>query len=346
MTDAQPISVPPPAAILRLATAYQASQIVYVAAKLGIADLLAGGSKTSQELATATGSHAGAMRRLLRVLVAFGVVAETEPGRFALTPLSECLRRDAPGSMRPLVLMYGDDNFWQTTRAYADCIRTGETAFSHLFGVDTSFDYYPQHPELGATFNDGMTVLSGMTSAAVVAACDCSGAKLLVDVAGGHGQLIAALLKANPAMRGILFDLPRVVEGALPLLEKERVADRCELAGGDIFVSIPSGGDIYLLSRIIHDWDDERAREILRNCAAAMTQRSRLVIVDVVLPEVIEPSPSVQAQMLLDLNMLARTGGRERTDAEFQTLLASAGLRLDRIVPTGTPVSLVEAVKA
>ena len=124
------------------------------------------------------------------------------------------------------------------------------------------------------------------------------------------------------------------------------MADRCEPAGGDIFVSIPSGGDIYLLSRIIHDWDDERAREILRNCSAAMTQRSRLVIVDVVLPEVIEPSPSVQAQMLLDLNMLARTGGRERTDAEFQTLLASAGLHLDRIVPTGTPVSLVEAVRA
>ena len=150
---------------------------------------------------------------------------------------------------------------------------------------------------------------------------------MLVDVAGGHGRLIAALLKANPEMRGILFDLPRVVEGASPLLEKEGVADRCEAVGGDIFEAIPSGGDIYLLSRIIHDWDDERALSILQNCAAAMSERSKLVIVDIVLPEIIEPSPSVQSQMLLDLNMLARTGGRERTATEFRTLLRSAGLQ-------------------
>jgi hypothetical protein len=335
----------PSAAVLRLATGYQVSQIVYLATELGIADILADGVKANDELARATGSNPGALYRLLRALVAYGIVAEPEPGRFAATSLSECLRRDVPGSIRNLVLMYGDDNFWQTTRAYGDCVHTGETAFQHLFGVDNSFAYYPDHPKLAATFNDGMTVLSGMTSAAVVAACDFSGAKLLVDVAGGHGRLIAALLKANPKMRGILFDLPRVVEGASSLLKKEGVAKRCEAVGGDIFESIPPGGDIYVLSRIIHDWDDEHAKSILQNCAAAMTERSKLVIVDIVLPDTIEPSASVQSQVLLDLNMLARTGGRERTASEFRTLLESARLRLDRVIPTGTSVGLVEAVK-
>jgi hypothetical protein len=190
-----------------------------------------------------------------------------------------------------------------------------------------------------------MTVLSGMTSGAVVAACDCSGAKLLIDVAGGHGRLLAALLKANPKMRGILFDLPRVAEGASSLLKKEGVGDRCETVGGDIFEAMPPGGDIYVLSRIIHDWDDERALSILQNCAAAMSERSKLVIVDIVLPDIIEPSPSVQSQVLLDLNMLARTGGRERTATEFRRLLKSAGLKVDRVIPTGTSLSLVEAVK-
>jgi hypothetical protein len=319
--------------------------MLFVATKLGVADLLADGAKTSHELARATHTDTGALHRLLRALTAYGVVTEPEPGRFAATPLSECLRSDAPMSLRPLVLLYDDENFWLTVRAYGECVRTGETAFEHLFGVETSFDYYPDHPELGRKFDDAMTVLSGMTSAAVVKACDCSGAKVIVDVAGGHGRLIAALLKANPKMRGILFDLPRVVEGASPVLEKQGVVERCETVGGDIFESIPPGGDIYVLSRIIHDWDDEHAKGILLNCAAAMTERSRLVIVDIVLPDTIEPSPSVQSQVLLDLNMLARTGGRERTASEFRTLLESAGLWLDRVTPTGTAVSLVEAVK-
>ena len=344
-SEAPPAGLAPAAAVLRLATGYQASQMLFVATKLGIADLLAGAPKTSRELAATTGANQDALHRLLRALVAFGIIAEREPGRFTATPLSECLRSDLPGSVRPMVLLYEDENFWQSARAYETCVRTGETAFKHLFGVETSFDYYPDHPELGRKFDDGMTVLSGMTSAAVVAALDCSGAKVLVDIAGGHGRLIAALLKANPAVRGVLFDLPRVVEGASPLLRKEGVEDRCETVGGDIFESVPPGGDIYVLSRIIHDWDDDRARTILRNCAAAMTERAKVVIVDIVLPDIIEPSPGVQSQVLLDLNMLARTGGRERTASEFRTLLESAGLRLARVIATGTAVSLVEAVK-
>jgi hypothetical protein len=335
----------PAATVLRIATGYQASQMLFVATKLGIADLLASGAKTSKELARATDTDTGALYRLLRALTAYGVVSESEPGLFSATPLSECLRSDAPMSLRPLVVLYDDENFWLTARAYGECVRTGETAFKRLFGVETSFDYYPDHPELGRRFDDAMTVLSGMTSAAVVKALDSAGAKVLVDVAGGHGRLMAALLKANPKVRGILFDLPRVVEGASSLLEKQGVAERCETIGGDIFESIPRGGDIYMLSRIIHDWDDEHAKSILQNCAAAMGKQSKLVIVDIVLPDTIEPSPGVQSQVLLDLNMLARTGGRERTASEFRALLESAGLWLDRVTPTGTAVSLVEAVK-
>jgi hypothetical protein len=338
--------LPPTAAVLRIATGYQASQALYVATRLGIPDLLAGAGKTADELAAATGSHAGALYRLLRALVAFGVLDERKRGEFGLTPLGDCLRTDVPSSMRPLVLMFGHENFWQTTRALADCVRTGRTAFSHLFGVETSFDYYARQPELAATFNEGMTALSGMRSAAVVEALDASGADVVVDVAGGHGRLISEVLKANLSTRGILFDLPEVVDGALPLLKEAGVADRCERAGGDIFEAVPPGGDIYLMSRIIHDWDDERARMILRNCRTAMTEKSKLVVVDIVLPEKIEPSLTIQSQMLLDLNMLARTGGRERTEEEFGKLFDSAGLRLHRIIPTAGAVSLVEAVNA
>jgi hypothetical protein len=351
MTDARPTASPadpPPAtAVMNLSTAYQASRALYVAAKLGLPDLLAdGGPRSADHLAAATGSHAPSLRRLLRALAAFGVFTEDDDGCFALGPLGGCLRADAPGSVRALVLMQGDEDFWRTWGELEHCVRTGETAAKRLFGSEDAFARYAADPRLGAVFNAGMTVLSATTAAALVAAYDFSGATRVVDVGGGQGWLMAAILRANPGLRGVLFDLSSVVEGAPRLLAEAGVADRCEVLGGEMFEAVPGGGDLYVLSRVVHDWEDGRAVAILRNCRRAMDGHARLLLVERVLPDRVEPAPTVQPLVLSDLNMMVRTGGRERTAGEFGALLAGAGLRLVRVVPTGGPVSLVQATPA
>ena len=349
MTEARPVTSPidpPSAAVLSLSTAYQASRALYVAAKLGLPDLLADGPRSVDDLAAAGGAHAPSLRRLLRALAAFGVFAEGEDGRFALGLLGECLRADAPGSVRALVLMFGDDDFWRTWGALEHCVRTGESAAKHLFGAEDAFARYAADPRLGAVFNAGMTVLSATTAAAVVAAYDFSGLSRVVDVGGGQGRLIAAILCANPGLRGTLFDLPSVIEGAPALLAETGVADRCEVVGGDMFEAVPGAGDLYVLSRVVHDWEDARAAAVLRNCRSAMHGQARLILVERVLPDRVEPVPAAQPVVLSDLNMMVRTGGRERTGGDFAALLARAGLRLVRVVPTGGPVSAVEAVPA
>jgi len=335
---------PPATALLRLATGYQASQALFVAARLGLADRLADGPRSVDDLAAATGAHAPSLRRLLRALAAFGVFREVEDGRFALAPLGEHLRSGAPGRMRALVLMYGDQDFWRTWGELEHCVRTGESAAKHLFGVDDHMARYAADPRLGPVFNAGMTALTTSTASAVVAACDLSRVGRVVDVGGGQGRLIAALLGANARLRATLFDLPSVVEGAAHLLDDAGVADRCEVVGGDMFAAVPADGDVYVLSRVIHDWDDARATAILGNCRRAMNDGARLVLVERVLPDRTEFAPSVQPLVLSDLNMLVRTGGRERTAAEFRSLLATAELRLERIIPTDGLVSLIEAL--
>ena len=350
MTEARstkPAAPPLPAAeVLRLATAYQASRALYVATKLGVPDLLADGPGSAEDLAAATGAHAPSLRRLMRALAAFGVLAEGGDGRFTLGALGGSLRADAPNSVRALILMYGDEDFWRTWGDLEHCVRSGETAAKHLFGAEDAFARYAADPRLGAVFNASMTVLSATTAAAVAAACDLSGVGRVVDVGGGQGRLIAALLRANSELRGTLFDLPSVVAGAPRVLAEADVADRCEVAGGDMFEAVPAGGDLYVLSRVIHDWEDARATAILGNCRRAMGRRARLVLVERVLPDRVEPTPAVQSQVLSDLNMMVRTGGRERTEGEFGALLAATGFRLERVVPTGAPVSLVEAEPA
>jgi hypothetical protein len=340
-------AAPPPAAaeeVLRLATAYQASRALHVAVRLGLPDLLGDGAPRHAEgLARETGTQPAALRRLLRALAAFGVFADEGDGRFALGPLGQCLRAGAPGSVRALVLMQGDEDFWRTWGELEHCVRTGETAANRLFGAEDAFARYAADPRLGAVFNAGMTVLSATTAAAVVAAYDFSGISRAVDVGGGQGRLIAAILRANPALRGVLFDLPSVVAGAPRLLAEAGAADRCEVVGGDMFAAVPGGADLYVLSRVVHDWEDARAVAVLENCRRAMGGRARLLLVERVLPDRVEPSPAVQPLVLSDLNMMVRTGGRERTADEFGALLAGAGLRLERVVATGAPVSLVEA---
>jgi hypothetical protein len=332
--------------MIQLATGYRLSQAIYVFTRLDIADLLANGPKTSEELAHAAGAHAPSLRRLLRVMTACAVVTEPSSGTFALAPSGRCLRRDAPDSVRSTVLLFGSENFWATWGDLLHCVRTGETAFSHLFGVAGTFDYLPSHPEDAALFNAGMADVAALTAKAIVAAYDFSSARILVDVGGGRGALISGILKAHPDLRGVLFDLPRVVDAARAELERAGIAHRCETVGGDLLSSIPRGGDVYLLSRVIHDWDDEKSILILKNCRAAMSPTSKLLLAERTIPEMIEPSAHTQAQLLSDLNMLVRNGGRERTDTEYGSLFGAAGLRLTRAIPTGVEIGLIEATPA
>lgn len=336
----------PTAEVLRLATAYQASRALHVAVRCGIPDLLAGGPKSVEHLAVATGAHVPSLHRLMRALTAFDVFAEASDGCFGLGPLGGCLLAGATGSVRDLVAMWGDEDFWQTWGELEHSVRTGETAAWHLYGAEDAFARYAADERLGPVFNAGMTTMSAAVAAIVVSTYDFASKVRVVDVGGGQGRLMAEILRANVKAHGVLLDLPTVVAGAQSLLAESGVADRCEVTGGDIFAAVPTGGDLYVLKSVVHDWSDDRAIAILANCRRAMAEGARLLLVERVLPERIEPTNEVRSLVLSDLNMLVRNGGRERTERELRELLGAAGLQLERIVPTGTPFSLVEAVPA
>lgn len=336
-----PSEASPLLTMLQMINGYHVSQMIYVAAKLGIADLLKVGPQGVDELAEATGTHAPSLYRLLRALSSLGVFAEDEHGRFELTPLAEPLQKEFPGSLRPWALLAGDPSFWRMWGDLLYTVQTGKSAFNHVFGMGV-WEYRAQHPEVNAIFNDAMTNTSMYQTAAIIAAYDFSEIGTLVDVGGGHGTLIAAILKENPAMRGVLFDLPHVVAGAKDLLNAAGVADRCEIVGGDAFKSVPSGGDAYILKFITHGWDDERAIKILRNCHRAMAEGGKLLLVELVIP----PGNSPHHGKFGDFHMLVGSEGRERTEAEFGALLEKAGFTLTRIVPTQIDLSVIEGIRA
>jgi SAM-dependent methyltransferase len=346
--EIQPARGAPPSAVAaRLAMAYMASQAVHAAVKLGVADVLSKGALTFGEIAQATQAQPDRMHRLLRALTAFGVVKDLGSGRFELTQVGDCLRSGSPASVRPLVLLLGSDNFWHAFSSLDTCVKTGQNAYQILHGLESSFAYYEKHPEAGRVFDDAMSANSALVGASAAKAYDFSDVGRVVDVGGGHGKVLASILKAHPTLRGTLFDLPRVVEGASAFLAKEGVADRCEAVGGDMFASVPAGGDIYLLSHVIHDWDDHHSAKVLQVCRRAMEPSAKLLILDRVMPEHIEPNPMVQANVLLDLRMMVGTvGGRERTAEEFKSILCAADLQLTRVIPTPAPVSIVEATPA
>ena len=336
-----PAAAPPPEAVLtQMAFGALLTQALYVAAKLGVADLLAGGPRPLGELAAATGTHERSLYRVLRSLAGAGVFREAEPKVFALTPLAGPLRSDAPGSMRNGLIFMGEQWHYQVWGNMMHSVRTGEPAWGHTHGKEV-FEYFAENPEQAEIFNGAMTDMSAGTAPAVVEAYDFSGFGTLADIAGGHGYLLAQILKASPGLSGILFDVAPVVAGAGALLEREGVASRVELVAGDFFEAVPRA-DAYVMKHIIHDWDDERSVRILKNIGAAMGPAGRVLIVEAVVPEGNEPHYS----KLLDLEMLTSPGGIERTAGEYAALLEAAGLRLARIVPTRSPFSIVEAVKA
>ena len=338
-TDAS--AQPPDAYLLQIAFGPMVAQALYVAAKLGVADHLAEKPLPVSELAARTRTHERALYRILRSLASAGVFAETDPHVFALTPYAEPLRSDVPNSMRNGVIFMGEEWHWRVWNDMLYSVQTGKPAWGHVHGAEV-FDYFAANPEQSEIFNRAMTDGSSGIAPAVVESYDFSGFATLVDIAGGHGYLLAQVLKGFPGVRGILFDVPAVVEGAGALLEKEGVAARVERVGGDFFASVPRGADAYMMKHIIHDWDDERAVKILDNIRAAMPDDGKVLIVETVVPAGNEPHYS----KLLDLEMLTSPGGVERTEEEYRELLAAAGLRLARIIPTSSPYSIIEAVKA
>jgi O-methyltransferase domain/Dimerisation domain len=329
----------PQAGLMKLTTGHWITQGVFVAAKLGIADLLQDGPQSSGDLAQSTGTNPRALYRLLRALASVGVFAEGGDGRFALTPMSECLRADTPGSMRAWVLFTGEPYAFQPWGELLDSVRTGQTAFDRVHGMGI-FEYYARHPEQGKIFDAAMTGSAGPEIAAVIADYDFSGIGTLVDLGGGHGSFLGTILKAYPAIKGVLAEMPAVIDGARRHFEAAHLADRCEVVPINFFESVPTGGDAYVMKRIIHDWDDERSITILKNCHQAMAGKGKLLLVEMIIP----PGNDPEFGKWLDIAMLVFSGGCERTEREYRDLLTTAGFRLTRIVPTRSSASVIEAM--
>jgi hypothetical protein len=330
--------VPPNVALLRIAGNVMLARCIGVMAELGIADLVHDAPKTAAELAHLTQSHAGAMYRALRYLASHGIFTEDSAGKFANTDVSHLLRTGVPHSMKDAVRQSWQDIVWDTYKHIPHTIKTGEPAFNRAFGADF-FDYLSSHPEIGAKFDAAMALQSAPENAAVAAAYPFGDAKVVVDVAGGRGGFLATLLKAHPNLRGILFDQQYVLDQPNHVKEAG-LAAHCTFVGGNFFQSIPTGGDVYVLKRILHDWDDETAIKILKNCAAAMTPAAKLIAVDAVIKPGNDPDPN----KALDVGMMVLLRGRERTAEDFAKIYAAAGLQLTRIIPTAAPstMSLVE----
>jgi hypothetical protein len=334
--------MPPEGQIMQLATGAFVAQAVWCAAKLGIADLLKGGARTADDLAAETGMQPHALYRLLRALASVGVFTETADKTFASTPVSETLRSDWPTSQREMVLMIGDPEHGKVIGDMLYSVQTGKPAWEHALGAPV-FEYsFEINKEFGDLFNQAMTSFSRQTIPAVLAAYDFSGAGKIADIAGGVGHLLGGVLQKYPEAHGVLFEIPQVLASAPAMLDSLGVSDRVELVAGDFVEAIPVEADIYMLKHIIHDWYDDKNQKILGNIRDSMSAGARVLVLDAVIPPGNDPHPG----KILDLEMLISPGGMERTAAEFETLLSNSGFRLTRIVPTQSPVSVVEAVKA
>lgn len=326
--------------LLGMLQGYFLAQVVHVFATLAIADYLADGPKTSDVLARLTASDPEALRRLLRTAVGFGLLEERDSGGFALLSLGALLRSGAPGSLRDYIVAMAAPSFWLPWGQLEHAIRHGKEAFTDVFGMNI-WEYYAQHSDQARHFANAMGNISAVVADAVVAQYDVSTYQKIVDVGGSHGTLLAALLRANPAAKGVLFDRPNVIAQARQIIHDLGLSERVELAAGDFFEEVPAGADLYLLKWIIHDWDDAQSLAILKNIHRVAAPHSKLLIVERILPSAPEPSPV----HLMDLHMLVLAGGRERSREEFETLLSSAGYRLERIMPLPHVLNLIEAIR-
>ena len=332
---------PPHAQLIQMGTAYWVSRVVFVAAELGLADQLAEGPKSAADLAGPTGAHARSLHRLMRTLASVGVLSEGANGAFALTPLGEALKTGAPGAARSTILSLAGQWAWRAWEEFPHSVETGETAMEKASGMPI-FEFLDKHPQEASYFSEAMVGFHGEEPPAVAAAYNFSDFKTIVDVGGATGNLLTTILARHPKPRGVLFDLPHVVRDAPTFIEERGLTDRLSIEAGDFFETVPVGGDAYLLSHIIHDWNEDQCLTILDNCRESMKPSSPLLIIEMVLPAGDTPHPG----KMLDMVMLAMPGGEERTEQEYGTLLDKAGFRLKQVVPTDSAVSIVEAVPA
>jgi hypothetical protein len=337
--DAAPQDLPPHVKLIEMGTAFWVSKVVYTAAKLGLVDRLDGASKSAVELAPLLSAHAPSLHRFMRTLAGLGLLTEGESQRFSLTPMGAALKTGAPGSARSSILALGSPWFASAFEHITHSLQTGKPGFEKAWGMPV-FDYLASHPEDASLFSETMVGFHGQEPPAVAEAYDFSGFGTVVDVGGATGNLLAAILTRHPQPRGILFDRPYVVADAPALLQERGVADRVSIRSGDFFENVPEGGDAYVMSHVIHDWDEDQCITILENCRKAMGPNSRLLLVEMVLPAGDAPHPG----KMLDMVMLVLPGGQERTETEYVDLLGKAGFRLARVIPTASAASIVEAV--
>ncbi len=326
----------PQEAMNHMITGYWVTQMIYVAAKLGLADHVKDSPRLPSELAPLTNTDASSLYRLLRALASIGVFKEDEAGRFASTPLAECLRSDNPNSQRALAIMSGEEHY----RAWGDLlysVQTGKKSFDMIYGMPI-FEFLSKNVEQAKTFDAAMVGVHGRETSAMISAYDFSNFSVLADIGGGNGSLLTTVLQKHNHLRGILYDLPGVAVRARERISALELADRCEVIGGSFFESIPPGADAYLMRHILHDWSDKEAELILRNTRAAMHSDNRLLVIE----GVIEPGNAPSFGKLLDLTMLTLAGGKERTATEFHQLFEAGGFELTRIIPTEAEVCIIE----
>lgn len=327
--------------MLERIAAYWQSQLVFVAAKLGVADVLVNGPLTVEEIAGRVGAHPPYLKRVMRALASLGIFAADPHGRFHLTRLAQTLRSDHPESLRDFALMLVDDYNWSAWGALEHAVRTGESAFEHVHGAP-AFPWMQQHPDKEKMFSASMASISVMENEAVARAYAFGKLDQVVDVGGAHGHLLVAILRSYVKIRGILFDQPTVIEEAARagFVSAADVSGRCEMRSGDFFQSVPSGADAYLLKYVIHDWDDPKSVRILENCRRAMPSHGRVLVVD----HVVGAGNRFDWGKLVDINMMVMLGSKERTKDEFRQLFARAGLRLKRVIRTASSLSILEGV--
>lgn len=333
--------IPPEQMLLQMIISPWISQAIYVAAKLGIADLLKDGSKSIEELAQCTQTHTRSLYRVLRALSSVGIFSEIENDCFELNPLATYLQTCVSGSLHPLAIVCSEKWHFEPWLNILDTVKTGNTALEDIHGMKL-FEYLEKNSEAAQIFDEAMTsttaVLGGIN---ITSGYDFSSIDKVVEVGGGHGTLIASILKAYPNMQGILFDQPHVVIGAKNLIEAEGLAERTQIIGGDFFESVPSGGEVYILKQIIHDWDDTAAIAILKNCRVQMPKSGKILLIETVIP----PRNEASFSKLVDLEMLVITGGCERNEAEYRALFKASGFQLTNIITTDSSLhAIIEGV--
>jgi hypothetical protein len=327
-----------PRVLRQLIMGFRSTQLVYVAAKLNLADRLAGGERTADELADEANANPDALYRLLRALAALGVFTKTSDGKFGLDAIGELLRSDVPGSMRNVALLYGDNWLWEAYGNMLHSVRTGEPAFAAEHGKEF-YEFLDQHADAENVFHAAMEAFSNSEAAAIVGAYSFDDVKSIIDIGSGRGALLSRILQAHQRLRGVAFDMPAEERECIRGFENAGVIDRAAFVGGDFFRDVPSGHDLYLLKSVLHNWDDAAAVRILEVCREAISPAGRLLIIERVISE---GAQSAEAK-LFDINMLVIVGGRERTEQEYRTILARASFSVIRVLPTDSPLAIIEA---